>query len=508
MLEILERISHHKKDILVIVVLSLTVLLAILIINYKFTDYPFGPDEYAYQGASRRMIEFGNKDLTIFYPNAALILPYFVGVLSDIVNLDIMILYRIIHIIVIIISIVSFYFLGNYISKKNGILLAVLVSLFHTTTFWLGLGYMVPSTLIFVILPFFLLSLLRSNIKLLILSILFSGFIYWWSLFPLAIMTFIYFLLLKKRYFFLLLGIILSYILYKYILNFDIADLLGGSDLPDWYFLRLWKILAYYAPFVILAFIFVKKMINEKIVKKYFLVSLALVGTNLLIFIFVSEHTQMRTVVFLFAGIFMLFSLLFESISFNKMAGKFLPLIFILFFIPLASGVALNYKNDVFSSTPLLAEELNFFEYHTKVSYPKDSSILSDSATMLISTFNLNDSTYIFYEQIKNKEENGLGWAANFFAQEEFGENDFVYLDGIMAKLNVDSLYIIISPRTKYWINVWEDSGKKFTSRAVSFNIERIAQPFRGEAKFASSPLFKQYYVNQSVKVYQYFSSH
>ena len=75
----------------------------------------------------------------------------------------------------------------------------------------------------------------------------------------------------------------------------------------------------------------------------------------------------MRTIIFLFAGIFMLFALLFESIRFNKLTGKLLPLIFIFFIIPLVNGVALNYENDVFSNTPILEEEKDFFDFHVSM---------------------------------------------------------------------------------------------------------------------------------------------
>ena len=123
---------------------------------------------------------------------------------------------------------------------------------------------------------------------------------------------------------------------------------------------------------------------------------------------------------------------------------------------------------------------------------------------MLISSYYINDFTYLLNEQIKNKEENGFEWVANFFAQEKFIKNDFIYLEDIMDRLNIDIIYITISPRTRYWINTWEQSGKISTNRSMSYDIKKIAQPFKGEDKFKVNNLFSKYYENQAIIVYKY----
>jgi len=485
------------------IILALIIILMLLVVNISFTDLPYGPDEQSYQGAANRMVKFNNKELTIFYPNSALLFSYLLGVISLWTNVDIGIIFRIFHNIILVSIIFSFYYLGAYYKKKTGIILALLVALFYSATFWLGPAYMVPSTLLFIILPIFILALIKNNYLLIAISIFSCAIFYWWGLLPIFLTGYIYFLLTKKKYIFTILSLAIFFIIIKYILSDYLASVLT-ADLPNWYFNKLSYVSWFYLPVLILSIVFIKYIIGQERTKKLFTAAISLITVNLLFLFSISDYSHMRTIVFLFLGMFIIFSLFFSITKIKITLGRIMPVIFLLIIIPLTSAVALNYKRDIFDTVPFTIEEKNVYNELGTIIPVKESLVISDYSNILISTFYLDDLSYRLLPIIRNDEYINLEWITRFLHRIDFIESDFERLDYLKTTYEAKDIYVIISPRTRYWIEAWASDGKIRSNRVVERDAADLFKKFVGENKFYESEEFKLIIENTAVEVFKY----
>lgn len=460
-----------------------------------------------------RLVVFQNKDLNP-PPDSPLLFSYAMGVTHVLTGLDVTVLFHIVHTIVLALIILSFYRLGRFHSTAAGIILAVLITLYFAPSFYLGTQTMVPSLFMFLVLPNLFLALLRSRYILTFVWFTFLVFVYWWAAAPftLAIVLFLILRDGKKRWLLLPILLLVAYIS-SYLPFYKSALGLFSYSFPDWYYDRFITILAVYflaaVGFVVVLFT------HDDRIKKLGHLSLTLVGTNLLFWVGISTYAHVRTVLFLWIGIFILIALFFVEI--RRYISKFaLLLVIMLFFAPLAGTVAVTSIKDALEGgggniTTFPSEQEVFRWLGVQGGKPL---VVSDYPSMLITTFYLPTANAVLFSRGETSPEFRITTADghtldgpaiyDMLARKDFVPADFLLLSSIAESSGANAVYLLISPRTReelnYFIRNRHIHGKLLVQKDYLTALPQLS----GENKFREDKRFEQVYDFGGVQVYYY----
>src|SRR3989344_9584648 len=118
-----------KEYILIMVISVLSIF-----VNVSFLTIPPGSDMLSHIGAVNNMV-WGYKELSFQYP---LLMHGMIAQMNSILHISVFTLFKMLHILVIILTAYFFYKLGKEtISKNAGFFLAILISLYPSQEFWL-----------------------------------------------------------------------------------------------------------------------------------------------------------------------------------------------------------------------------------------------------------------------------------------------------------------------------------------------------------------------------------
>lgn len=490
-------VSHRFSRIITFTVLVCIIASSILINNLRLNFYPHGPDEQSYIGSANRIAIFENKKLTIFFPQADNLIPFILGLASRYSGIDTMIVFRIANITINIVIILLFYLVGKKLSSSAALILAALSAFCVSTTYWLGPAYMVPSTVILAVIPLLILLLLES--RYIITPIIFAGvgLLYWWALAPLGIFILLYVIFLSKHR---LIFLLIFFTVFGFVSRFFLSDFIQkifGSEgkYPAWYGDALLKYILPYALISIIAvapFIKRRKYLFDHFRRNVFFIAISLILTNVSFLIFFNEQTQARTFYFLLFGLFILSALSFNILLRIKQLKRFFILSFVLFFIffQVMNSTALNNKNDVLKEVQLTRSEYAAMKWLGN-STGKDSAVLSDWGSVLLSAYYNNNKSYQFIgtDSIDYKK------IAEIIRRGEMTDYDREYMREVSNKRDLKDIYLLISLRTCYWLD-YSKNEPLFTRELPSW-YKSCATP--SMQKF-NAPLI---YQNSEVFVYQ-----
>lgn len=448
-------VFYKFSTIITFAVLSCIVASSLLINNLKLDFYPHGPDEQSYIGAANRMVLFENKELTVFFPQADNLVPYILGLISKYSRIDTIIVFRIANIAINIAIILLFYLVGRKLSRSAALILAALSAFCISTTYWLGPAYMVPSTVILAVIPLLILLLLESRYIVVVLIFVGTVLLYWWALAPLGVFILLYAIFLSRhRLIFLLIFFTLFGAVSQFYLRDFIQKTLGSEGrYPVWYGDALLKyVLPYAIISILVAILFVtrKKYLFNTFRSKMVFIAASLILTNVSFLVFFNEQTQARTFYFLLFGLFILSALSFDILLQLKQLKKLFILPFALFFIffQVMNNSALNNKNDVLKEVQLSRNEYAAMKWLGSDT-GKDSVVLSDWGSILLSNYYNNNKNYYLMET------NAVDYEriAKIIQQGEMKSDDWEYMQEISSDNNFKNIYLLISLRTCYWLD-------------------------------------------------------
>ena len=504
MFKIREIINEQR---IVVIALFLIVVLALILNNIRLSPFePAGSDDHSYMGDANQMVIFQNKNLSSLVYRSSEVFPYFAGLVKLATGLDVNYTFRIVHTILLIFIVLSFYRLGRTISSFAGILLSIFAATLTTTTFWNGMMYMVPGTFVFLTLPNITFYLIKYNLKNLVLWLAISTLLYWWMTPLFLFLLLIYALVRKKKYVLLVLLIGAALLSVRFLGDFVLVltQSSGSFDrgalftqlhgTAQFYYIGLLSIITLYALY---------RAAKEKILEllPLFIVGLSLVFINLF-FLAVAPNVFLRSTMFTFVGLSILTVLFFETVR-KRLPPITIGLLFVLVFAPLLQNTVWFHYNDVSGYAQISPAErkmMNEINKYTSL----NSLILSDHSTMKILPYYIDNRNFDFMYYDYNYHNVLVRHAERiltFLDNDKLTLGDREYVGRLAAANEARDVYVLISPRTRY--NVWKWKNDHLDLfRGIYFNSDEY-EPFAGEVKF-TGPDFTEVTSYSDIQLYKF----
>lgn len=478
-------------------IFTLVVIITLgLVINYVHSDFiAHGSDEFAYMGLSQQTVVFDNREPSLYPPDTnPHLIPYSLGMLGQLTGLQIHTVFRLIHGIVIVLTIIGFYVFLSRFSKSTGLLGALLVALYPTASSGLGLATLVPSTLILLALPYIFVHFLEKQYLTVGFWLGFVFLFYWWAFIPLLLCFFVYYLLQRKQniviVIFSVLFVAASHIIFLRLLHFDgvfkpfpFADFFGITRTPFWEDASLDFILekaSIYIPLIVL-FVCLPPIYKKTKDKRIIHIALSLLIVNLMLF-FVSQAAQSRTIYFLYSGLFILLSIVFSRFHFGK---YFKTVLFSLFFVMTIIGTDRQLSKDFLYHPQTNRSEIELFQWLAQHA-SHDSVIISDYHTMQTSLLFVNNKTAkMFSDDLLA--DGDLKRITKILDKGALEGVDREYLISLQNALGARELYVVITGRTRSLMEYYTNTGEYTHSRVLNKEYYRSAV-FIGEEKFKEAP--------------------
>jgi len=516
-----------SRKILSYSLLGVIWLISFLMNNLQNFWQPNGTDEYAYMGIARRMIIFENKEALLApFQGSPLLYSYWLGIVYKLTDVPLEILMRLSHGFILFLLIFFGYRLGQRFNNTIGLIVAFLIAFAFSPVFYPGQAYMVPSH--FLSLSFLLIIplLLDKKYKSILLILVLNAFLFWWGLPPLIAFLLIYFFDLRsKKHLFFIVG---AFLLLLFLLSFQpfldlshffqFASNLSNSNAPH-YFSDLWSRFYFYIP-ALLGLIPLYSKFSTPRLKSAIHIALSLFFTSLLFYILLGTYTHLRMLFLFFLSLFLLIGVGYEFLSHitkNIFLKKLLSILFIFYFLLISYQTGRTYATDIATIPPMISSEVSAFEWLESQSVSKDL-LISDYGTIVTSMFHVNTLDSLYFQNKPSKKRSSqedkyyayfdLGTPEmrrfyNILSEPIFSVESIEFLNKTKIYLGADQLFVIISPRTRQTIAIFD--GSKQTKVHDSLVITRDANySFIGEEKFLNSALFDTVYNNEETQIYQY----
>lgn len=520
-------LSSSSRKILSYTLLGVIWLMSFLLNNLQNFWQPNGTDEYAYMGIARRMIIFENKEALLApFQGSALLYSYWLGIVYKLTDVPLEILMRLSHGFILFLLIFLGYRLGQRFSNIIGLIVASLIAFSFSPVFFPGQAYMLPSHFLslsfLLIIPF----LLDKKYKSILLILVLDAFLFWWGLPPLIAFLLIYtFDLRSKKN---LLFIVGTFLLLLFLLSFQpfldlfyffqFAANLSNSNATH-YFSDLWGRFYFYVP-ALLGLIPLYSKFSTPRLKSAIRIALSLFFTSLLFYILLGTYTHIRMLFVFFLSLFLLIGVGYEFLSHiakNIFLKKLLSILFVFYFLLITYQTGRTYAKDIAVIPPIISSEVSAFEWLESQSVSKDL-LISDYGTIFTSMFHVNTLNSHYFQ---NKAPEKLSPQAanlytyfdlarpqtsiiyNILSEPIFSVDSIEFFNKTKSTLGADHLFVIISPRTRQTISIFDTSEqtKILDSRVITRDAN---YNFIGEEKFSNSALFDTVYNNEETQIYQY----
>lgn len=497
--------QRHPK---IIIGIGLTILFAfsLLVNNHWRGDWtPNSLDEHSYAGAAYRMTTLDNLPLEFLVGEESLLFSYAIGLSSHVTGIDVFASFRLMHMLVLLLTIMGAYRLGRLHSTLAGMIFATLLTLYYAPSFYIGLWTMVPSVLMFVMIPNVFWALHERRYGLMGLWLILVLFIYWYALIPIvfSILLYLYLQSSKKR----LWAIPLLFIVLFFVAPLGVRDWILGRFFPanayaSWYIDRLLEMLAMHVLAAFGFIIFLKS--KDKSVVRLGTIALCWITTNLAFWILISTYAHIRTVIFLWLGLMLLSTIFFLS-ALRRLSPFWLSIIFMILMVKVGPMVFLSNQVEALTSGggtavptfPAEKEGLYWLDEQTE-----NPLIISDYRSMRLVLYYLPSANIVFFDE--NLYEIDAEALYDMFFRGDFKESDFVFFQTLQAQANTDEVYFMISARTRNEMYTYLVRDGKIRKSSLA---DLTAPHFYGENKFAESDQFELIYEDENILFYKWIPS-
>ena len=162
-------------------------------------------------------------------------------------------------------------------------------------------------------------------------------------------------------------------------------------------------------------------------------------------------------------------------------------------------SVASNNFRDVFAYEMVIEPEKEAFIWmQTKNNL--SSLIISDYSTLTVAPLYINNFNFEFYYKNYYKEQ--LKSLLLLLSKIQWQESDQKYLQKIKQDYQINDVFILISPRTRYGIYMWEIGNHIDKYRGIPKDHKNYPR-FKGESKFKNKEIFQEIYNKDDIQIYR-----
>lgn len=488
-----------KNKLLPRLILILIIFLGVGV-NYVRSDfYAHGSDEFAYMRVAAQEIFYQNKIPTFFYPNTnPHILPYSLGIASLLSSWDIPWVFRITHIFLLILIVLSFYRLGCLFSQRMGLLTALFVALYPTSSAWQGLASMVPSTFLLLTIAQISIGLIQKKYLLVAGWYSFIVIFYWWGILPLTIFLVLFFLFSRgwtlQAIIFIFSGAFIARFLFFKILHYNflfeptsLSDILVKNVDGHSYFDFIWSFIVVYIPIFLGTFGLVN-IFQKKDSRDLRSIILGLIFSNIFI-LFISVGGASRSSYLFYSGIFLFLAYFIDRATVTPKARL---IVFILIFFSILTHTASRNYFDVFGHQQTNHSEIAMMMW-LREHNPEKSLILSDYNTMEISQYFLKSRNgLLFNPQDPDYVAADFEQVTQLLVKDNLTDKDYSYISTLKTQTNANVVYFVVSGRTRSLINHWNVTGDYIFYRVLQRDYSQ-SPIFLGENKFRGPHFILRY---------------
>lgn len=256
-------------------------------------------------------------------------------------------------------------------------------------------------------------------------------------------------------------------------------------------------------------------IIPTLLIKQIICISLSLLFVSSFFYGFFGTYSHTRALFLFLLPLFLLIGAGYELVSLQIKGiytKRVLSIFLVLYIVFIFNEFSTTYAQDI---SPLQPEAFEWLNDNLDLT---NTLLVSDYGTTFASMFHINtlNSQYFQNHPVAELSSADASLASYFegntskpkiihdiFSEPLFTANSFSFLNNMITEFGADDILLIISPRTRQAIWMFDESDKKTLYQVRS--AQRGSNfSFTGEFKFLTNPLFELVYGNDETQIYRY----